>query len=80
MTTVLTTPRPAPPSAARITLARVGLELRLFFRERQQVVFSFAYPVVMMVIFASVLGADERPGGVSFESYFLAGSPRPGSC
>jgi ABC-2 type transport system permease protein len=64
---------PAPPSPARIAQARIGLELRLFARERQQVVFSFAYPVVMMLIFASVLGADERPGGVSFEQYFLAG-------
>ncbi|WP_369131886.1 ABC transporter permease [Modestobacter sp. I12A-02662] len=81
MTAVLTTPRsapsattrPAPRPPARIALARVGLELRLFSRERQQVVFSFAYPVVMMLIFASVLGADERPGGISFESYFLAG-------
>jgi ABC-2 type transport system permease protein len=72
MTAVLTH-RPAPPSAARIALARVRLELRLFARERQQVVFSFAYPVVMMVIFASVLGGDERPGDIPFAQYFLAG-------
>jgi ABC-2 type transport system permease protein len=72
VTAVLTT-RPAPPSATRIALARVGLELRLFTRERQQVVFSFAYPVVMLVIFASVLGGDERPGGIPFTQYFLAG-------
>ena len=63
--------RPAP--AARIALARVGLELRLFAREKQQVVFSFAYPVVMMVIFGSVLGGDERPGGIPFAQYFVAG-------
>jgi ABC-2 type transport system permease protein len=72
MTAVLTA-RPAPPSAARIALSRVGLELRLFFRERQQVVFSFAYPVVMMVVFGSVLGSDVMPGGVPFPQYFLAG-------
>jgi ABC-2 type transport system permease protein len=65
--------RPAPPSAARIALRRVRLELRLFFRERQQVVFSFAYPFVMMVIFGSVLGDDVMPGGVPFPQYFLAG-------
>jgi ABC-2 type transport system permease protein len=65
--------RPAPPSAARIALARVGLELRLFSRERQQVAFAFAYPVVMMVIFSAVLGGDERPGGIPFPQYFLAG-------
>ncbi len=76
MTAVLTPAaptRPAPPSAARIGLARVGLELKLFFRERQQVVFSFAYPVIMLVIFAAVLGGDERPGDVPFTHYFLAG-------
>lgn len=79
MTAVLTPPappavaRPAPPSAARIALRRVRLELRLFFRERQQVVFSFAYPVVMMVVFGSVLGGDVLPGDVPFPQYFLAG-------
>jgi ABC-2 type transport system permease protein len=73
MTAVLTRTRPAPPSTARIALCRVGLELRLFSRERQQVVFSFAYPIVMMVIFGSVLGGDERPGGIPFPQYFLAG-------
>ena len=73
MTAVLTRTRIAPPSTARIALARVGLELRLFSRERQQVVFSFAYPVVMLVIFSSVLGGDVMPGRVSFPQYFLAG-------
>ncbi|SOE01255.1 ABC transporter permease [Blastococcus haudaquaticus] len=75
MTTVLPAPAPrtAPPSAARIAVRRVGLELKLFFRERQQVVFSFAYPVIMLVIFAAVLGGDERPGDVPFTQYFLAG-------
>ena len=77
MTAVLSPPpaagRTAPPSAARIALARVGLELRLFARERQQVVFSFAYPVIMMLIFGSVLGGDVLPGQVPFPQYFLAG-------
>jgi ABC-2 type transport system permease protein len=72
MTAVLTD-RPAPPSVARIALARVALELRLFFRQRQQVAFSFAYPVVMLVIFAAILGGDERPGDIPFAQYFLAG-------
>ena len=72
MTAVLHRPSGAA-GAARIALARTRLELRLFFRERQQVVFSFAYPVIMLVIFGSVLGGDERPGGVPFTQYFLAG-------
>ena len=71
--TVALASRPSPPSAASLARARIGIELRLFFRERQQVVFSFAYPVVMMVIFGSVLGGDERPGDIAFPQYFVAG-------
>jgi ABC-2 type transport system permease protein len=73
MTTAVLTARPAPPSTVRIALARVRLELRLFAREKHQLVFAFAYPIVMMVIFGSVLGGDERPGHVPFAQYFLAG-------
>ena len=54
-------------------LARTALELRLFVRDPAQVVFSFAYPIVMLVIFASVFAGEDRPGGVSFAQYFLAG-------
>jgi ABC-2 type transport system permease protein len=67
------TTRPAPPSAAAIGLARTAMELRLFVRDPAQVVFSFAYPIVMLVIFASVFADEDRPGGVPFAQYFLAG-------
>lgn len=75
MTAVLTpaATRPAPPPALAIGLARTGLELRLFVRDPAQVVFSFAYPIVMLVIFASVFAGEDRPGGVPFAQYFLAG-------
>lgn len=68
-----TTERPDPPGALRIGLARVGLELRLYLRDPGQVVFSFAYPVVMMVIFGSVFGGETTGPDVRFEDYFLAG-------
>ena len=68
-----TTARPAPPSAATIGLARIGLELRLFARDPGQIVFSFAYPVIMLVIFGSVFGGEEVLPGVDFRQYFLAG-------
>ncbi len=68
-----TTTRPALPSAAAIGRARIGLELRLFARDPGQVVFSFAYPVIMLVIFGSVFGGEEVLPGVDFRQYFLAG-------
>ncbi|MGY1747000.1 ABC transporter permease [Blastococcus sp. SYSU D00695] len=75
MTAVLApaTTRPAPPSAAAIGLARTRLELRLFLRDPAQVLFAFAYPVVMLLIFASVFEDQDTPSGVPFAQYFLAG-------
>ena len=64
---------PAPPSALAIGIARIGLELRLFVRDPGQVAFSFAYPVIMLVIFGSVFGDEEVVPGVGFRQYFLAG-------
>lgn len=70
--TTATAPHSAPPSAARIGRARIGLELRLFTRDPGQVIFSFAYPVVMLLIFGSIFEGEVSPG-VSFHQYFLAG-------
>ncbi|NCT89711.1 ABC transporter permease [Cellulomonas sp. APG4] len=75
-----TTRRPATatlPSALRLGLARTSLEIREFFRERDAVVFVFAYPIIMLAIFATVFGQDGArvgPGeGVPFAQYFLPG-------
>lgn len=62
------------PTGARIAAARVALEVQLFLREPERVVFSFLYPAIMMVIFGSVFhGQDIATGGVSYSRYFLAG-------
>ena len=65
------------PSALTLGLARTGLELRQFFRERDAVIFIFAYPVIMLAIFATVFGqngARVGPGdGIPFAQYFLPG-------
>ncbi|MGY1824518.1 ABC transporter permease [Geodermatophilus sp. SYSU D00079] len=75
MTATSTVPatRTAPPSAVSIGWARIGLELRLFARDPGQVVFSFAYPVIMLVVFGSVFGDEVVVPGVGFRQYFLAG-------
>jgi ABC-2 type transport system permease protein len=67
--------RPAPsraPGAVRLGLARTGLELRQFSRERSSMVFTFSFPIIMLVIFGSVF-QDEIAPGVSFRQYFTAG-------
>ena len=81
MTTTATTgaapraDRPALPGTLATGLGRVGIELREFFRERDAVVFIFAYPVIMLAIFATVFGqdGDQVPAGTTFPQYFLPG-------
>ena len=80
MTTAPDRVRPAAtalPSTLQMGLARTVLELRQFFRERDAVVFIFAYPVIMLGIFATVFGQDGAavgpPPGIPFAQYFLPG-------
>ena len=56
------------------------IELKQFFRERDSVVFTFLFPVILLAIFGSVFN-DEIAPGVSFTQYFGRGDDRrPGSC
>jgi ABC-2 type transport system permease protein len=72
VTTLTTTTAPRTNDTLRLGLARTGIEVRMFFRERDSVVFTFAFPVIMLFIFGSVF-TDELAPGVSFTQYFAAG-------
>ncbi len=64
------------PSAARLGIDRTGIELRAFVRERDAVIFIFTYPLIMMVIFATVFSGQDQSAdgyGVPFAQYFLPG-------
>ncbi len=65
------------PGTLRLGWERARYEVRGFFRERDAVVFIFAYPIIMLAIFATVFGQDDArvgPGdGVPFAQYFLPG-------
>jgi len=72
------TAAPAPlPSLAVLAVERTRIELVQFFRIRDAVIFIFAYPIVMLAIFATVFGQDgTRVGpdpGIPFAQYFLPG-------
>ncbi|GIG38949.1 ABC transporter permease [Cellulomonas phragmiteti] len=67
---------PALPGLARLAWSRTTYEVVGFFRERDAVVFVFAYPILMLAIFAAAFGSDSEvlPGsGVYFPQYFLPG-------
>jgi len=66
---VTTTQLPSLPSVYR---TRGSVELKEFFRQRESVVFTLAFPVILLVVFGAVLNYDIG-GGVSFTQYFIAG-------
>lgn len=60
------------PSAWRLGLARGVVELKTFFRERDTVVFTFALPVVLLLLLGSIFSEEYGDTGVTASQYFTA--------
>ena len=67
------------PSAAQLAFNRAGIALRQYFRQRAAVVFTFAYPIIMMLIFGSIFKVDVPDTNVPFAQYFTAGIAATGT-
>jgi ABC-2 type transport system permease protein len=71
------TPTGSTPSALPLGAARTVLELKAFFRERDALIFSFLFPIIMLGIFSVAFGgeASSMGGGpaIDFTQYFLPG-------
>jgi ABC-2 type transport system permease protein len=61
------------PSVWRLCLARSGVELRQFFRERTAVVFTFALPVVLLVLLGSIFNREFDGSGIPASQLLVAG-------
>jgi len=61
------------PGVVRIGVSRASVELKEFFRQRDSMVFTFLFPVIMLFIFGAVFSKQTLPGGVTFTQYFTAG-------
>ncbi|MFJ9630547.1 ABC transporter permease [Streptomyces sp. NPDC101175] len=59
------------PGAWGLGLRRGVLELKQFFRQRDQVVFTFAFPVVFLFLFASIFKDDVRGAGVTASQLYV---------
>jgi ABC-2 type transport system permease protein len=66
------TQAPAAPGPLQLGLRQGGLEIKQFTRSREAVVFTMAFPVIMIIIFASIF-SGEIGGGVKFTQYFITG-------
>ena len=61
-----------PAHVARIGWERGKLEVKEFFRQRESVVFTVAFPVILLFIFGSILNYN-IDGGIKFSQYFVPG-------
>ncbi|MER6979843.1 ABC transporter permease [Streptomyces carpinensis] len=59
------------PGAWGIGLSRGALEIKQFFRQREQVVFTFAFPVVFLFLFASIFHDDVRGTGITASQLYV---------
>ena len=57
---------------ARIAVGRIGYEVRTYFRQMDQVFFTFLFPVLMLGIFASVFETMTFPDGRGGETQIAA--------
>jgi ABC-2 type transport system permease protein len=59
------------PGAWGLGLRRGALEIKQFFRQRDQVVFTFAFPVVFLFLFASIFKDDVRGAGITASQLYV---------
>lgn len=64
--------RPRLPSAWGLGLHQGVMELRQFFRLREQVVFTFAFPIVFLFLFASIFSDDVEGAGITASQLYVA--------
>ncbi|WP_406046700.1 ABC transporter permease [Kribbella sp. NBC_00889] len=61
------------PSPLKIGVSRTRLEVREFFREREQLIFTFLFPIIFLGIFSAVFSGTDFSGGVDAATYFTPG-------
>ncbi len=60
------------PSALSLGFKRGSIEIKQFFRQKESVVFTLLFPLILLAIFGSVFENTIAPG-VTFSQYFVAG-------
>ncbi|WP_328465463.1 ABC transporter permease [Streptomyces sp. NBC_00448] len=61
------------PSIGRVAAARAGIELRSYFRNRQAVVFTFALPLVLLLIFGAIYSGNAPGTHTPMKQVLIAG-------
>lgn len=64
------------PNLVRLSISRTGIEVKQFFRDTRSAVFTFGFPVMLLVLFGGIISYTIKgPDGqlVNFRQYFIAG-------
>ncbi|GAA1306202.1 transport permease protein [Planotetraspora silvatica] len=61
------------PSIVTVSLARAAAETKMFFREKDAVVFTFAFPIILLVLFGSIFAGELEGTGVTVSQLYTAG-------
>ncbi|MCT9092089.1 ABC transporter permease [Streptomyces sp. ASQP_92] len=67
------TGEPELPGVWSLGLRRGALEIRQFVRQRDQVIFTFAFPVVFLALFASIFSGRVENAGITASQLYAAG-------
>ncbi|WP_406306078.1 ABC transporter permease [Streptomyces sp. NBC_00879] len=62
---------PQLPGAWRLGLLRGRLEVLAFFRQREQAIFTFAFPIVFLFLFASIFSDDVKGAGITASQLYV---------
>ncbi|MFC0005531.1 ABC transporter permease [Micromonospora siamensis] len=62
----------APPSTLGSGLSRGRVELLMFLRDRTAMVFTFAFPAMILLLFGAIFGGDHDQSGVSASQVYSA--------
>ncbi|GAB1820705.1 ABC transporter permease [Herbidospora sp. RD11066] len=60
-------------TALSIGFARASLETRLFFRQRDAVIFTFSFPIILLILFGSIFAGDFEGTGITVSQVYSAG-------
>ncbi|WP_371614984.1 ABC transporter permease [Streptomyces sp. NBC_00454] len=73
MSTDVTKAAAALPGAWALGLSRGALEIKQFARQRDSVIFTFAFPIVFLTLFASIFSGTVEGTGITASQLYAAG-------
>jgi ABC-2 type transport system permease protein len=61
------------PALGRASVVRGTIEIKQFGRQRENVIFTFSLPIILLLLFGQIFHGEVGHTGVSFRQYFIAG-------